>query len=248
VHPELIDALRARGARALACERVEGPGGIRPISRPMGEVAGRMAVQVGARYLERPNGGRGLLLGGIPGVHPARVSILGAGVVGWNAMRAAVGLGADVLVLDARSDRLRAVDDAMGGRVKTLEVSPANLEEALMVSDLVVGAVRSEGGPCPKLVSREQLGLMQRGAVVVDVSVDEGGCFETTRPGWHAEACREIDGVLHHAVPNMPGAVARTATPALSHAMLEVGLLVASLGLDEAIERQPSLGRAVVGA
>jgi alanine dehydrogenase len=234
------------GVLAVAFERIRLPGGGRPILRPMSEVAGRMAIQVGARCLERSAGGRGVLLGGVPGVAPAHVVILGSGVVGWNAMRGAVGLGADVLVLDTDPDRLRPVDDAFAGRVKTLHASVTNIEESLTWADLVIGAVRKGDAPTPVLASRDHLGLMQPGAAIVDVSVTGGGCFETTRATSHAAPTYTVDGVIHYAVSNMAGTVPRTSTPALVHAALPYGLAIASLGLEEAARRDPAIASAIV--
>jgi len=243
--PELAAALAERGVKAVAYETIELPGGKLPCLKPMSEIAGRLSVQEGAKYLERPFGGRGVLLGGVPGVEHGTIVILGGGTVGTNACKRAVGIGADVVVLDINADRLEYLDDIFGARVTTLTSTPANIAESLAKADLVVGAVLIPGASAPKLVRREHLRQMKRGAVVVDVAVDQGGCFETTRPTTHDAPTYTEEDVLHYAVANMPGAVPLTATRALTNATLRYGLLIAEHGLEAACARSEPLARGV---
>jgi alanine dehydrogenase len=196
----------------------------------MSEVAGRMAVQVGAVALQKANGGRGVLLGGVPGVAPGRVAILGGGVVGTHAAKMAVGLGAEVTVLDRSLPRLRELDDLFGGRVRLLFASAHEVEQSALGADLVIGAVLVPGAAAPKLLSRAQIARMQPGSVLVDVSIDQGGCFETSRPTTHGDPTYVVDGVVHYCVANMPGAVARTSTWALNNATLPFTLALADKG------------------
>jgi alanine dehydrogenase len=211
----------------------------------MSEIAGRMAVQVGARYLEKTQGGRGVLLAGVPGVEPGKVVVLGAGVVGTSAIRMAVGLGAQVTVINLEVERLRYLDDLYRGRIVTRAASPAAIEQAVCEADLVIGAVLVPGAKAPKLVSRSVLSRMKRGSVVVDVSVDQGGCFETTRPTTHSDPVYVVDGVLHYCVANMPGIVPRTSTFALTNATLPYIVRLASDGVDRAIRSDPGLAKGV---
>lgn len=237
----LTEALLRSGAVCIAYETVTGPGGRLPLLAPMSEVAGRLAVQAGAHHLQMAQGGRGLLLGGVPGVAPAHVVVLGAGVVGTNAVQIAVGLGARVSVLDCDVDRLRALDLAFGNRIATLFSNEQQVTDAVLDADLVIGAVLLPGASAPKLVRRELVGRMKRGAVVVDVAIDQGGCFETSRATTHAEPTYVVDGVVHYAVANMPGAVARTSTFALNHATLAHALALADKGWKAAMSDDPHL-------
>ena len=241
--PRLLRALLDSEVVALGMETIQLDDGSLPLLRPMSEVAGRLAIQVGARLLEQHAGGRGVLLGGVPGVAPGRVAVLGCGTVGLNAVRMAVGMGAEVMVLDHDLTRLRATDDQYKGQVKNLFAQPHNLESALIWADLVVAAVQIPGAPTPTLVSRGQLGLMQPGAVVVDVSVTQGGCFESSRPTTHADPTYLVDGIQHYAVPNMAGTVARTSTFALANPALHYGLELANLGWESAIAQDGALAR-----
>jgi alanine dehydrogenase len=239
--PTQTEALLNAGVVGIAYETVELPNHQLPLLTPMSEVAGRLSVQAGAHCLEKYQGGRGVLLGGVPGVSPARVMVIGGGVVGLNATKIAVGMGADVTLLDVNLDRLRWFDDTFHGRVKTLYSTPYNLRHALNRSDLVIGAVLIAGARAPNLVTRDMLADMQSGAAIVDVAVDQGGCVETTRPTTHAEPTYVVDEVVHYAVANMPGAVARTSTFALNNATIRYGLKIAELGWEEALRSDESL-------
>jgi alanine dehydrogenase len=207
----------------------------------MSEVAGRMAVQVGAHYLQKPEGGRGVLMGGVPGVLPAKVVIIGGGVVGINSIKMAVGLGANVTVLDKNLDRLRYLDDIFGAQIKTLMSNNYNVQEAIANADLVVGAVLIPGASAPHLVKREMLKTMHKGAVIVDVAVDQGGCIETTHPTTHSNPTYYVDDVLHYCVANMPGAVPRTSTFALTNATLPFAIKLANKGFKDAIAKDKHL-------
>lgn len=235
----------ARGLTGIAYETVELPNGSLPILTPMSEVAGRMAVQVGAYYLEKMNGGRGKLLGGVPGVRPADVVIIGGGVVGTNAAQIALGMGANVVIIDANLDRLRYLEEVMGGRLNTLSSNPLNIAEAVRRADLLVGAVLIKGAKAPKLVTRQMISAMQPGSVVVDVAVDQGGCIETTHPTTHSNPTFLVDGVIHYCVANMPGAVPRTSTHALSNTTLPYIVKLANLGAEAAIQAHPALASGV---
>ncbi|WP_042421381.1 alanine dehydrogenase [Comamonas granuli] len=239
--PALAAALQQAGTIGIAYETVTGPGGELPLLAPMSEVAGRLAVQAGAFYLQKSQGGMGVLLGGVPGVAPAQVVILGAGTVGTQAAQMAAGLGALVTVLDTRVDRLRQLDLVWGNRVHTLFSHAQNIEEAVLGADLVIGSVLVPGARAPRLVSRALVARMKKGAVLVDVAIDQGGCFETSRPTTHAEPTFLVDGVLHYCVANMPGAVARTATQALNHATLRHVLALADQGWQQAMRDDPHL-------
>lgn len=228
---------------AIAYETVTGPGGTLPLLAPMSEVAGRMSVQVGAAFLELPRGGRGVLLGGVPGVEPARVVVLGAGVVGSNAVRMAVGAGARVTVFNRGVDRLRRLDALYGNRIVTRTAGSQAVEEAVLSADLVIGAVLLPGAAAPTLVNRGTVSRMQRGAVLVDVAIDQGGCFETSRPTSHVAPTYVEHGVVHYCVTNMPGAVARTSTFALTQATLPFVLALADQGWREAVARDVNLRR-----
>jgi len=213
----LTDALLASGTTGIAYETVQTEDGKLPLLIPMSEVAGRMATQVGATYLQRSHGGRGILMGGVPGVAPANVAILGGGIVGSNAARVAVGLGAQVTVLDINHDQLKYLDDIYRGQLQTRMSDELSIEEVVYQADLVIGAILIPGGRAPWLVTRSMLPKMRKGAVIVDVAVDQGGCVETTRATTHSDPTYEIDGVLHYCVANMPGAVPRTSTFALTN-------------------------------
>ncbi|OGA95682.1 MAG: alanine dehydrogenase [Burkholderiales bacterium RIFCSPHIGHO2_12_FULL_61_11] len=228
--PEQTAALVKSGAVCIAYETITGAGGGLPLLAPMSEVAGRMAIQAGATYLEKEHGGRGLLLGGVPGVAPAHVLIIGAGVVGTNALQMAVGLGARVTVLDKSVDRLRQLDLVFGNRISTVYSTSASIEEAVLDADLVVGGVLVPGAAAPKLVTRSHISRMKKGAVVVDVAIDQGGCFETSHPTTHTDPTFVVDGVVHYCVANMPGAVARTSTFALNNATIGHALALADKG------------------
>ncbi len=228
--PDQTAGLLQSGAVCVAYETVTGPGGGLPLLAPMSEVAGRMAVQAGAAHLEKSHGGMGILLGGVPGVAPAHVTILGAGVVGTNALQMAVGLGARVTVVDRNVDRLRQLDLVFGNRITTLFSTAKAVEAAVLAADLVIGGVLIPGASAPKLVTREMVARMKRGAVVVDVAIDQGGCFETSHATTHAEPTFVVDGVVHYCVANMPGAVARTSTFALGNATLVHALALADKG------------------
>lgn len=234
--PQLAEQLLANGVTAIAYETVTDPHGRLPLLAPMSEVAGRMSLQAGALALEKNHGGRGVLLGGVPGVEPGRVVILGGGTVGSNAARAAVGMGVDVTVVDKSLDVLRRLDEVHGGRVKTLYATRDAIEAILPHADLVIGAVLIPGATAPKLVNRAMLATMKPGAAIVDVSIDQGGCFETSRPTTHADPTFCVDGVVHYCVTNMPGAVARTATYALNAATLPYVLTLAEKGWKEALK------------
>jgi alanine dehydrogenase len=234
-----------RGVTGIAYETVELSNGQLPLLTPMSEVAGRMAIQIGAHYLEKENGGRGKLLGGVPGVRPADVAIIGAGVVGTNAAQVALGIGAHVMVIDINLDRLRYLNDVCSGRLITLSSNPLNIAETVRRADLVVGGVLIKGAKAPKLVTREMISTMNQGSVVVDVSVDQGGCIETTKPTTHSNSTYLVDGVIHYCVSNIPGAVPRTSTYALSNATLPYVLKLANMGPEAAIKTVPSLAKGV---
>jgi len=239
--PDLARGLRESGATCIAYETVEDAEGRLPLLAPMSEVAGKIATQAGAFMLEKPLGGRGILLGGVPGVAAATVLVIGGGVVGMNAAFIAIGMQADVFVFDRSIDRLRELEVAFGGRASTVYSSTLAIEEMLPRADLVIGAVLVHGGRAPRVVTREQLGLMKRHAVLVDVSIDQGGCFETSRPTTHSDPTFEVDGITHYCVTNMPGAVPITSTYALTNATLPYVLALAEHGVDGALEQDPGL-------
>jgi alanine dehydrogenase len=239
--PELTRGLQASGATCVAYETVVDERGRLPLLAPMSEVAGKIATQAGAFFLERPLGGRGVLLGGVPGVAAATVMIIGGGVVGQNAAFIAIGMEADVFVYDRNIDRLRELDIGFGGRASTVYSSTLAVEQMLPQADLVIGAVLVHGARAPYVIKRDQLGLMKERAVLVDVSIDQGGCFETSRPTTHSDPVYEVDGVTHYCVANMPGAVPVTSTFALTNATLPYVLALADDGLAGAIEKLPGL-------
>ena len=240
---ELTEAMLASGATCLAYETVVDRNGGLPLLIPMSEVAGRMAAQEGARFLEKPQGGCGKLMGGVPGVKPAKVLVLGGGIVGTNAALIAAGLGADVTLCDISLPRLRYLSDTMPKNVKTLYSSRYNIEQELPTTDLVVGAVLIPGAKAPHLVTRDMLKLMRRGSVLVDVAIDQGGCFETSHPTTHAEPIYEIDGVVHYCVANIPGAVPCTSTLALTNATLPYAIKLADLGWEAACRADAGLAK-----
>jgi len=242
---ELTHEMMKRGLTGIAYETVEPPDGRLPLLTPMSEVAGRMAIQVGAQFLERPNGGRGKLLGGVPGVRPADVVIIGAGVVGTNAAQMALGLGASVFIIDINLDRLRYLDEVMGERLITLSSNPLAIAEAAKRADLLVGGVLIKGAKAPKLVTREMISTMTPGSVIVDVAVDQGGCVETTHPTTHSDPTFLVDGVIHYCVANMPGAVPRTSTYALSNSTLPYAVKLANMGAEAAIKADSALAKGV---
>ncbi|MGH9178921.1 MAG: alanine dehydrogenase [Acidimicrobiales bacterium] len=240
-YPEVAKALLAAGTTGLAYETVQLANGALPLLAPMSEVAGRMATQIGAHYLERENGGRGVLLGGAPGVRPARVVVIGAGNVGWNAAWIAQGMEAEVQLLDKNLDRLRFVDQIHKGRILTLASNRGAVERAVAEADLLIGAVLVPGGRAPMVVTEDMVRAMKPGAVIVDIAIDQGGCVETTRETTHDDPVYERHGVLHYAVGNVPGAVPHTSTYALTNATLPYVLEVAQRGVRGAVGHDPSL-------
>jgi alanine dehydrogenase len=241
----LTKALVESGTSAVAYETVETENRALPLLAPMSEIAGRLAAQAGAYFLEKPVGGRGLLLGGVPGVAAGKVVVIGGGIVGYNAALIALGLGANVTILERSIDRMRHLEEVLGGRVSLLMSSGLQIEESVADADVVVGAVLIPGALAPKLVTREMVGGMKRGSVVADVAIDQGGCFETSRPTTHSEPVYAVDGVTHYCVANMPGAVPITATKALTNATLPYVEEIADHGLAEAVARDPALARGV---
>jgi alanine dehydrogenase len=243
--PALTRALMESGATSIAYETVEDDKGRLPLLAPMSEVAGKIATQAGAFILEKPQGGRGILLGGVPGVAAASVMIVGGGVVGMNAAFIAIGMEATVYLFDRDLERLRELDVAFGGRADTCFASALSIEERLPDVDLVIGAVLVHGARAPRIVSRAQLSLMKQHAVLVDVSIDQGGCFETSRPTTHSDPTYEVDGITHYCVPNMPGAVPVTSTYALTNATMPYVLHLASSGVARAVAENPGLALGV---
>ena len=237
--PQAIGLMES-GAAAIAYETVTDVQGGLPLLAPMSEVAGRLSIEAAAMALRRPTGGRGVLMGGVPGVKPAKVVVLGGGVVGTHAARMAAGLGADVSIIDKSLPRLRQLDELFEGRVRTLASTMHTIEDEVMAADVVIGAVLVAGASAPKLVTREMLKDMKKGAVLVDVSIDQGGCFETSHPTTHADPTFEVDGVVHYCVANMPGAVPTTSAQALNNATLPFVLKLAEKGL-AAFDRDPHL-------
>ena len=239
--PEQTRGLVKSGATCIAYETVADRFGRLALLTPMGEVAGRLSVQAGAKYLEIAQGGSGTLLGGVTGVAPGKVLVIGGGVAGRNAAEMAVGLGANVTILDRSLDRLRELDAFFAGRARCLYSTSAAIEASLLTADLVVGAVLLPGSAAPKVVSAEQISMMKPGSVVVDIAIDQGGCFETSRPTTHDEPVYNVDGVCHYCVTNMPAAVARTSTIALSNATLPYAMALADLGTEQAVKTDPHL-------
>jgi alanine dehydrogenase len=239
--PKQTQELLKSGVTAIAYETVTDPAGGLPLLAPMSEVAGRLAPQVGAWTLQKANGGRGVLMGGVPGVGPARTVVIGGGVVGTHAARIAAGMGSDVTVLDRSLPRLRFLDDTFGGVFRTSYASAGNTADLVAEADLVIGAVLVPGAAAPKLVTRAQLSTMKPGAAIVDVAIDQGGCFETSKPTTHEDPIYEVDGIMHYCVANMPGAVARTSTLALGNATMPFLLALADKGWKQACEDDPHL-------
>ena len=239
--PTLTDKLLESKVIGIAYETVRDRQGTLPLLMPMSEVAGRMSVQVGASYLEKERGGRGILLGGVPGVPPAHVTILGGGIVGSNAARIALGFGAKVTLIDVNLNRLRELDDIFGGRLYTLASNSYNIAQAAREADLVIGGVLIPGATAPKLVTRGMVSEMKKGAVIVDVAIDQGGCVETARPTSHSNPSFQVDGVVHYCVTNMPGAVPHTSTLALTNSTFPYLLRLASLGAREALKQDAGL-------
>ena len=242
---DVTKELLSRKVTAIAYETTESKDGSLPMLKPMSEIAGRMSVQIGAQYLEKINGGRGVLLGGVPGVEPGKVVVLGAGIVGSSAIRIAVGMGAQVTVINLDVERLRHLDNQYQGRIITRAASPTTIEEAVCSADLVIGAVLVPGAKAPTLISRSLVSRMKPRSVIVDVSVDQGGCVETTKPTTHSAPVYVVDGVVHYCVANMPGIVPRTSTYALTNATLPYLLRLASDGVDRAIHVDPGLAKGV---
>jgi alanine dehydrogenase len=243
--PDLTDRLVNSRVNAIAYETIREPDNSLPLLTPMSEVAGRMSVQVGAQYLEAPNGGRGILLGGIPGVAPANVVIIGGGIVGHNAARMAVGLGANVTIIDKNIDRLRQLDDIYNSQIVTLASNIWTVRESLRHADLVIGAVLIPGASAPKLVRRDMIRSMRKGAVVVDVAIDQGGCFETSKPTTHTDPTYYVDDVLHYCVSNMPAAVPHTSTFGLTNATFPYLMQLANKGLERACKENAAIREGV---
>lgn len=237
----LTEAMVKSKCIGIAFETIRDRNGGLPCLKPMSQIAGRLSVQEGAKYLERPFGGRGVLLSGVPGVSKAKVVVLGAGIVGANAVKIAVGMGADVTVLDINLDRLEYLEDVYEGKINTMYSTPQNIQECLKEADLVVGAVLIPGGATPKLIKKEYLKDMKDGSIIVDVAIDQGGCSETSRVTYHDDPIFVVDGVLNYCVGNMPGAVANTSTNALSNATLSYGLALADKGADAALKEDAGL-------
>lgn len=239
--PTLTKVLCERKVKAVAYETIQKEDGSLPLLVPMSEVAGRMATQVGAFYLQKDHGGKGILLGGVTGVNRGKVTVIGGGVVGTNAAKMAVGLGAEVTILDVNLSRLEYLDDIFQGRVRTLYSNALNIEQSVIESDLLIGGVLITGHKAPTLVSKQMVSQMQKGSVVVDVAVDQGGCIETCKPTSHQNPTYEVDGVIHYCVPNMPGVVSRTSTYALTNTTLKYASMLAAMGVEEAIAKDKAL-------
>lgn len=242
---QLTQSCLESGIVAIAYETIKDKKGTLPLLTPMSEIAGKMSIQEGAKYLEKPQMGRGILLGGVPGVAPANVVILGGGVVGTNAAKVAAGLGADVFIMDINLERLRYLDDVMPANVHTIFSDPQTVRSQLREADLVVGAVLIPGAKAPRLVSREDLKAMKNGSVIVDVAIDQGGCVETARATTHAQPTYVVEGVVHYCVTNMPGAVGRTSTIALCNATLPYAVKIANRGFEKAAAEDPGLGEGI---
>jgi alanine dehydrogenase len=243
--PDQTKGLLDKKVVGVAYETIQLADNSLPLLTPMSEIAGRMSIQCGARSLEKESGGRGVLLGGVPGVEQGRVVIVGCGIAGRNAAKVALGMGADVTILDINLERLRYIDDLFGGRIKTLYSNRYSLTEQLKTADLVIGAILVPGAKAPKLITRDMLKVMKEGSVFVDISVDQGGCAETTKPTTHSNPTYVVDGVIHYCVANMPGAVARTSTYALTNATLPYALRIAGQGIKQAVAGDPALAKGV---
>lgn len=240
---ELTHAMLERGVTGIAYETVTDKDGHLPLLEPMSEVAGRMATQVVAQYLTKVHGGRGILMGGVPGTRPANVVVLGGGTVGTNATKMALGMGASVTIMDVNLERLRYLDDTLHGRLTTLYSNEANIADVIQRADAVIGAVLIVGAKAPHLITRDMLSTMPNGSVLADVAVDQGGCVETTKPTTHSDPTYYIDGVLHYGVANMPGAVPRTSSFALSNATLRYVIRIANMGMNDALKADPGLAK-----
>ena len=241
----LTEACRKTGVTAIAYETIKDRAGRLPLLTPMSEIAGKMSIQEGAKYLEKPMRGRGILLGGVPGVPPANVVVLGAGIVGTNAAKVAAGLGANVVLMDVNLERLRYLDDVMPANVSTIFSDPHTVRDHLTLADLVVGAVLIPGATAPRLVSRKDLVTMKNGSVIVDVAIDQGGCIETSRPTTHQQPTYDVEGVIHYCVTNMPGAVGRTSTMALCNATLPYAVRIANKGYAAAAAEDAGLAEGI---
>ena len=244
-NPELTDALIERGVKAVAFETITDAEGNLPCLRPMSQIAGRLSIQEGAKYLEKNFGGRGILLGGVPGVERGKIVIIGGGIAGTYAAKAAVGIDAQVTLLDINLNRLSYLEDVFGASVTTLYSTEANIRKCLAEADLVIGSVLIPGGKAPKLIRKEHLALMKKGAVIVDIAIDQGGCCETSRVTTHSEPVFIEDGVVHYCVGNMPGAVPHTSTVALANATYKYGSMIANLGLEAAAKKDAGLANGV---
>ena len=242
---ELLQACLESEITAIAYETIKDKKGTLPLLTPMSEIAGKLSIQEGAKFLEKPMMGRGILLGGVPGVAPAHVVVLGGGVVGTNAAKVAAGLGANVVIMDVNLDRLRYLDDVMPANVHTIYSDPQTVRDQIRQSDLVVGAVLIPGAKAPRLVQKKDLPEMKNGAVIVDVAIDQGGCVETARPTTHQQPTYVVDGVVHYCVTNMPGAVGRTSTVALCNATLPYALKIANMGYEKAASADPGFGEGI---
>ncbi len=242
---ELTEELMKTGSTGVAYETIQLPNGTLPLLTPMSEVAGRMSVQVGANYLQNDRGGKGILLGGVPGVPRAKVTVIGCGIAGTNAIKIAMGMGADVHAIDLSHDRLAELDNLFENRLTTLYSNNYNIEQSVINSDLVIGAVLVAGAKAPKLVTREMISKMKKGSVVVDIAVDQGGCIETCKPTTHENPTFVVDGITHYCVANMPGAVAQTSTYALTNVTLKYARMIANMGLDEACAKDACLKKGV---
>jgi alanine dehydrogenase len=243
--PDLTEHLLKKKVVGIAYETVTDRGGTLPLLTPMSEVAGRMSIQVGASYLEKEKGGRGILLGGVPGVPPAKVTIIGGGIVGINAAKIALGMGADTTIIDINLNRLRELDDIFNGQVRTLASNSYSIGKSCVDADLVIGGVLIPGAAAPKLVTREMVSHMKRGAVIVDVAIDQGGCIETAKPTTHSNPAYTVDGVVHYCVTNMPGAVPHTSTLALTNATFPYVLKIANQGAQAAIKSDAGIREGV---
>ena len=244
-NPELTNALIERGVKAIAFETITDSEGNLPCLRPMSQIAGRLSIQEGAKYLEKNFGGRGILLGGVPGVERGKIVIIGGGIAGTYAAKAAVGIDAQVTLLDVNLNRLSYLEDVFGASVTTLYSTEANIRKSLAEADLVIGSVLIPGGKAPKLIRKEHLSLMKKGAAIVDIAIDQGGCCETSRVTTHSEPVFIEDGVVHYCVGNMPGAVPHTSTIALANATYKYGSMIANLGLEEAVKKDAGLANGV---
>src|SRR4051794_4553870 len=242
---ELLQACMEAEITAIAYETIKDKKGTLPLLTPMSEIAGKLSIQEGAKFLEKPMMGRGILLGGVPGVAPAHVVVLGGGVVGTNAAKVAAGLGANVVIMDVSLDRLRYLDDVMPANVHTIFSDPQTIRDQIRQADLVVGAVLIPGAKAPRLVTRPDLAKMKNGSVIVDVAIDQGGCIETARPTTHQQPTYVVDGVVHYCVTNMPGAVGRTSTIALCNATLPYALKIANKGYEKAAAEDPGFGEGI---